>query len=167
MTDFVLFAALFIVFIVLRGNASLVGTFDLTLALEETLLLLFSSVTYGMALVAAVRMNRAMTLGLLGATALLGSAFLYLEVSEFLSLILAGHGPQTNGLYSAFFTLVGTHGLHIAVGLVWMMFVCGLVLWQGLTRQVMRKMLLLGLFWHFLDLVWIFIFTIVYLMSVL
>ncbi len=106
-----------------------------------------------------------MVVASLVATALLGFAFLTMEISEFSRLIAAGNGPQTDGFLSSFFTLVATHGLHITVGLLWVIALIISISMKGLTRSNMRKLALWSLFWHFLDIVWIFIFTIVYLMG--
>jgi cytochrome o ubiquinol oxidase subunit 3 len=169
MTDFVLFAALFAVYAVLRGNTfggpSGAQLFDLPYALVETLLLLTSSFTCGLALLAARAGSLRLVLSGLGATALLGTTFVVMEVSEFMRLIAAGNTPQLSGFLSSFFTLVGTHGLHITVGLVWIVALMIVITRSGLTRSNMRKLMLFSLFWHFLDIIWIFIFTIVYLMG--
>ena len=101
-----------------------------------------------------------------GVTFVLGVAFLGMELTEFSHLIAEGNGPARSGFLSAFFTLVDTHGLHITVGLLWM----AVMIWQvrrlGLTRHTLRRLTLLTLFWHFLDVIWIFIFTVVYLLGV-
>jgi cytochrome o ubiquinol oxidase subunit 3 len=99
-------------------------------------------------------------------TVLLGAAFLCIEIAEFRDLINAGMGPQSSGFFSAFFTLVGTHGLHILAGLIWMVSLAAAIVQRGLTPSNMRKLVLLSMFWHFLDIVWIFIFTIVYLIAI-
>jgi cytochrome o ubiquinol oxidase subunit 3 len=170
MTDCILFASLFATYVVLRGNTA--GgpggseLFDMSFVLAETLILLTSSFTCGLAVVAAKTGRKHLILPALGATFLLGAIFLTLELSEFATLAAAGHSWQASAFLSAFFTLVGTHGLHIAVGLLWI----GVIAWQfmrrGLTAGVMRRLVLFSLFWHFLDIIWIFIFTIVYLMGV-
>ncbi len=169
MTDCILFASLFATYVILRGNTN--GgpggstLFDMPFVLVETLILLTSSFTCGLAIIAAKAGRRCLILSALGATFLLGVSFLTLELSEFTRLAAAGHSWQASAFLSAFFTLVGTHGLHITVGLLWV----GVIAWQlmrrGLTAGVMRRLVLFSLFWHFLDIVWIFIFTIVYLMG--
>jgi cytochrome o ubiquinol oxidase subunit 3 len=189
MTDFVLFASLFAVYAVLRGNtfglpAQTGGPsgrelFDLPYVLIETLLLLTSSFTFGLVFLAARSGKRSLTLLALAVTAILGLSFVIMEVSEFTRLIAAGNGPQLSGFLSSYFALVGTHGLHVAIGLIWMVALMisiargtsprrsGLRPREGgFTRSNMRKLMLLGMFWHFLDIIWIFIFTIVYLMGV-
>ena len=168
MTDFMLFASLFAVFIVLRGPAfggSSVVFFDMKLVLAETLILLSSSFTCGLFLLAARAGHDRSVITWMYVTILLGLAFLGIELSEFRTLLLEGNGPASSGFFSAFFTLVGTHGLHIAVGLIWMIALAAAIVQDGLTNAHMRKLMLLGMFWHFLDIVWIFIFSIVYLIG--
>jgi cytochrome o ubiquinol oxidase subunit 3 len=164
MTDFVLFASLFGVFMVLRSSPA--GGFSLPFVLTETIILLTSSFTCGLSLLAARAGSKQHVLLWLGATAILGASFVTLEVSEFGRLIAQGEGPQQSGFLSSYFTLVGTHGFHVTLGLVWMIVLMFSIVMRGLTRSNMRKLMLLSLFWHFLDIVWIFIFTIVYLMGV-
>lgn len=171
MTDCILFASLFATYIVLRGNTY--GgpgggeLFDLPFVLTETMILLTSSFICGMVVLAARAGKLKLVLGLLAGTLLLGGAFLAMELKEFTELVHEGHSWQSSAFLSAFFTLVGTHGAHIAVGMLW-----GLVLaWQfvkrGITRATSRQLMLFSMFWHFLDVVWIFIFTVVYLMGVM
>jgi cytochrome o ubiquinol oxidase subunit 3 len=170
MTDFVLFATLFAVYAVLRnstyGGLSGAQLFDLPYVLIETILLLSSSFTCGLALLAARAGSTRLVILSLGATALLGASFVFMEVSEFARLISAGNTPQLSGFLSSYFTLVGTHGLHVTIGLVWILALIIAIAAHGLTRANMRKLMLFSLFWHFLDIVWIFIFTIVYLMAI-
>jgi cytochrome o ubiquinol oxidase subunit 3 len=169
MTDLIMFAALFAAYAVLRdgtfGGPGGRELFDLPGALTETLILLTSSFTCGLAMIAVHRgkINQAMT-GL-GVTLILGITFLWRELGEFSGLIARGNGPQRNAFLSSFFTLVGTHGLHIAVGLLWMIVAIIQIKVRGTTPFITSKLDRLALFWHFLDIVWIFIFTIVYLMS--
>lgn len=166
MTDFVLFASLFATYAVLRTGAmpgSLV--FSAPFVLLETVILLTSSFTSGLTLLAARSGSRAWVVAGLVTTFSLGARFLTMEMSEFSKLITEGSGPQTNGFLSSYFTLVGTHGLHIAVGLVWATALAIAIARAGLTRLNMRKLMLWSMFWHFLDIVWIFIFTIVYLLA--
>ncbi len=170
MTDFVLFASLFAIFAVLRGNTfggpTMSGIFDGPYLLTETVLLLASSFTCGLTLLAARAGNRRDVLVGLFVTALLGAFFVMMEFSEFSWLIATGSGPQRSGFLSAYFTLVGTHGLHVVAGLLWIIALMFAIVRRGLTRANMRKLALLSLFWHFLDIVWIFIFTIVYLLGI-
>ncbi len=167
MTDLLMFAILFAVYAVLHGNTLGGETgrdlFSLPLALQETLLLLTSSFTCGIAMIAARQRKKAQTLLWFGITFALGLAFLGLELYEFAEFIHEGHTMQTNAFLSSFFVLVGTHGLHITSGLLWMGVTLIYVMKRGLNDHLVRKLAMLSLFWHFLDIVWIFIFTTVYL----
>ncbi len=171
MTDCILFASLFATFAVLRtataGGPGGQEIFQLPLVLVETVILLVSSFTCGLAVLAAKRGRKRELLSWLGVTYILGVAFLTIEIMEFTHLIGEGHGWQQSAFLSAFFTLVGTHGVHIFVGLLWLVVLAVLIVKRGLTPSVMRKLGLFAIFWHFLDLVWIFIFTVVYLMGVI
>jgi cytochrome o ubiquinol oxidase subunit 3 len=171
MTDCVLFASLFATYAVLQGNTyggpSGSELFSLPFVLVETLLLLTSSFTCGLAVLALQRLDKKMVLGWFGVTFLLGLAFLTMELTEFHKLILEGNSYQRSGFLSAFFTLVGTHGLHIASGLLWMVVLGVRVARRGLDRTSIRRLTLLSLFWHFLDVIWIFIFSIVYMIGAL
>ncbi len=170
MTDFVLFASLFAVFIVLRSNGMAAGVgaalFDMRLVLAETLILLVSSLTCGLFLLAARAGHVRQVLAWMCVTVLLGAAFVGIELIEFNTLMHEGYGPGASGFMSAFFTLVGTHGLHVSAGILWMLILAWKLMQSGLTRAHMRKLMMLGMFWHFLDVIWIFIFTIVYLMHI-
>ncbi len=169
MTDLLMFAVLFAVYAVLHGNT--VGgptggqLFSQPQALAETLILLTSSFTCGIGMIAARRGNKNQVLTWFGLTFLLGLAFLSLELQEFAEFIGEGHTMSSNAFLSSFFVLVGTHGLHIISGLFWMLVTLVFIVVRGLNRHLVRKLALLSLFWHFLDIVWIFIFTIVYLMA--
>ena len=169
MTDLLMFAVLFAVYAVLHGNTAGGPTgdqlFSQPQALAETLILLTSSFTCGVGMIAARRGNKNQVLAWFGLTFLLGAAFLSLELQEFAEFIQEGHTMSSNAFLSSFFVLVGTHGVHIISGLFWMLVTLLYVLVRGLNRQLVRKLALLSLFWHFLDIVWIFIFTIVYLMA--
>ena len=169
MTDCVLFASLFATFAVLRNNTygGSPGSelFSLPYVLTETLLLLTSSFSCGLAMLAARRGDKRSVLLLFGLTFLLGAAFLGLELSEFRHLAADGNSWRRSGFLSSFFTLVGTHGLHISIGLLWMAISMYQVVRRGLGRTTIRRLTMLSLFWHFLDIVWIFIFTIVYLLG--
>ncbi len=167
MTDLIMFAALFATYAVLHGNTfggpGPTDLFSLPNVLLETLILLTSSFTCGLATIATLRGKKNQTLAWFCVTALLGITFLVLELKEFASFVAAGHTWQSSAFLSAFFTLVGTHGLHIFFGLLWMIILLVIVARRGLTESIVSKLTRLGLFWHFLDIVWIFIFTIVYL----
>ncbi|MEJ2509803.1 MAG: cytochrome o ubiquinol oxidase subunit III [Gammaproteobacteria bacterium] len=171
MSDCVLFAALFATFAVLgrnyAGGPGGKALFDLHYTLGETLFLLASSVTYGFAMLSATAEQRRRTLGWLALTFLLGLCFIGMELHEFYGMIAAGHGPQRSGFLSAFFTLVGTHGAHVTFGLIWMAVMMAQVSVKGLSTPVRSRLLRLSMFWHFLDIVWIGVFTVVYLMGVM
>jgi cytochrome o ubiquinol oxidase subunit III len=171
MTDFVLFASLFSVYAVLRAN-SVAGitasqVFSGPYVLAETLILLTSSFFCGLSLLAARAGRKDMVLFWLVITAVFGATFLTMELSEFGKLITDGNGWQASGFLSSYFALVGTHGLHIFIGLIWALALIASIWTRGLSRSNMRKLMLWSMFWHFLDVVWIFIFTIVYLLPIL
>jgi cytochrome o ubiquinol oxidase subunit 3 len=169
MTDCVLFASLFATFAVLRnstyGGPNGHELFSLPFVLSETLILLTSSFTCGLAILAARQQKRNVVAGWLVITFLLGLSFLVLEVSEFRHLAAEGNSWRRSAFLSSFFTLVATHGLHITTGLLWMWVMLQQIFKRGITSTIMRKLTLLSLFWHFLDIIWIFIFTVVYLLS--
>lgn len=169
MTDLLMFAVLFAAYVVLRG-ATFGGPgarelFSLPNALAETMILLVSSFTSSVATVAARKGRVGQVLAWSAATFALGAAFLGFELAEFSELVADGNGPQRNAFLSSFFTLVATHGIHIAVGLLWMAVAMVQIRLRGLTARVLSGLERLELFWHFLDVVWIFIFTVVYLMA--
>jgi cytochrome o ubiquinol oxidase subunit 3 len=171
MSDAIIFALLFATYVVMSknfaGGPNGQTLFDLVRTFGETMLLLFSSITFGFASV-AIRLGKQETaLAWLAVTFVLGAAFLGLEISEFTGMIAQDAGPQRSGFLSAFFTLVGTHGLHVTMGLIWIVILALQVLVKGLTPPVVSRLFRLGLFWHFLDIVWIGIFSIVYLPGVL
>ena len=170
MTDVVVFSSLFAVYLVLvnahAGGPGPQDIFSANFALLQTVILLASSFTCGLAAVFLRRGNKRASMGLLGLTAVLGASFLALELTEFSKLIAEGHSWRVSGFLSAFFTLVGTHGLHITIGLLWL---GTLLVYMMRTKQgadMVRNVTLFALFWHFLDIIWIFIFTVVYLMGV-
>lgn len=169
MTDLLMFAVLFACYAVLHkntfGGEGADRLFSLPLALWETLILLTSSFTCGLGMAYARYNDKKKTVLFFGITFLLGLSFLGLEFSEFGKLIGEGNIPQKSAFLSSFFTLVGTHGIHISSGLLWLGILLFAIWKKGLTRGNIRKLTLLSLFWHFLDIVWIFIFTMVYLMG--
>jgi cytochrome o ubiquinol oxidase subunit 3 len=167
MTDCVLFASLFATFAVLR-NSTFGGPagnelFSLPFVLIETLVLLTSSFTAGLGLLAARRRVKQQVLIWFGITMLLGLFFLTMELTEFHKLAVEGNSWRRSGFLSAFFTLVGTHGAHITAGLIWMTVMMMSVIQKGITAGNLKRLTMLSLFWHFLDIIWIFIFTVVYL----
>ena len=169
MSDCVLFASIFAGFVVLRdslaGGPSGRELFDLSFVAIETGLLLVSSLTYGLAMLAAGQGNLRTVFVWLGITFLCGLGFVGMEVHEFGKLIAEGAGPDRSAFLSGFFTLVGTHGLHVTSGLVWMAVMAVQLAMRGLTVVNRTRLLCLSLFWHFLDIVWIGVFSIVYLMG--
>ncbi|WP_374672897.1 cytochrome o ubiquinol oxidase subunit III [Ideonella sp.] len=171
MSDLLIFAVLFAVFAVLGRNyaagPSGADLFDLELVAVNTALLLLSSITYGFAMIAMLRGHQAGVLGWLALTGLLGLGFLGIELYEFAHLIHEGATPQRSAFLSSFFTLVGTHGLHVAFGTVWLATLMVQVSRHGLIHANKRRLVCLSMFWHFLDVVWIAVFTFVYLMGVL
>ncbi len=171
MTDCLVFATLFATYAVLHGQTfggpSSKELFNLPLAFAETMLLLFSSVTCGCALLASVSQKRSQVIFWLIVTFILGASFIGIELSEFKEFIDQGNSFKRSAFLSSFFTLVGTHGLHVTCGLLWMAVMIAQVFFSGITQDTFRRLVIFGLFWHFLDLVWIFIFTVVYLMGVI
>lgn len=169
MSDCVLFACLFATFAVLHGNTydgfGIKQFIDLPYVLSETVLLLTSSFTFGMATLNMYKENRGKVIVWLIMTFILGASFVVLELKEFAHLISEGHGPTASGAMSAFFALVGTHGLHVMMGLFWMLVMIIQVGVFNVNSDIKRRLTYLGLFWAFLDIVWIFVFTIVYLMG--
>lgn len=170
MTDLLLFATLFATYAVLHGNTfggpSGAELFSPPYVLTETLLLLTSSFTCGIGAVMA-RSGKKQTSSLLFvATFILGLAFLILEVSEFRHLVSEGNSWTRSGFLSAFFTLVGTHGMHITVGLLWIATLLPKIWKNGFTENNLRRLTMFSMFWHFLDIIWIFIFSIVYMLGV-
>jgi len=167
MTDCVLFACLFATYAVLHNNTfggpSGRELFSLPYVLAETLILLTSSFSCGLGLLAARAQNKRQVFGWFALTFALGIAFLVLELTEFRHLAREGNSWTRSGFLSSFFTLVGTHGAHITVGLIWMATLMAKLWRTGFTKMTVKRLTLLSLFWHFLDVVWIFIFTIVYL----
>lgn len=170
MTDCILFASLFATYVVLRGatagGPSGAELFQMPMVLAETLILLTSSFTCGLALITMKQRKKLESLLWLAATFAFGGAFLFIEIQEFIVLVAEGYSWQRSAFLSAFFTLVGTHGLHISVGLLWLLTLLVVIIKNGFTSKITRQFGLFALFWHFLDLVWIFIFTVVYLMGV-
>lgn len=171
MSDAIIFALLFATYVVMSsrtaGGPTGVDEFDLTHTFIETMLLLLSSTTFGFASVFLKAERRGSVLAWLLVTVLLGAGFVGMEVSEFRGMIMRGARPDRSGFLSAFFTLVGTHGLHVSVGLGWIVILWIQALVRGLTPAVASRLYRLGLFWHFLDIVWIGIFSVVYLSGLL
>jgi cytochrome o ubiquinol oxidase subunit III len=171
MSDCLIFACLFATYAVLgrnyAGGASGAELFDLPVVAVNTGFLLVSSITYGFAMLAAQGQRVKATMVWLAVTGVFGACFLGLELTEFAHLIAEGNGPQRSGFLTAFFSLVGTHGLHVTFGIVWLITLMFQLGKHGLTPENFRRLTCLSMFWHFLDVIWIGVFTFVYLMGVL
>jgi cytochrome o ubiquinol oxidase subunit 3 len=171
MSDAIIFSLLFATYAVMVHNTADgpagKDVFSLSRAFVETLFLLFSTATFGCASLAMRDGKKATVLAYLLVTFVLGVGFVTLEISEFWGLVAAGAGPDRSGFLSSFFTLVGTHGLHVTFGLIWIVVLGAQVMVKGLTLPVTSRLFRLSLFWHFLDIVWIGIFSVVYLPGVL
>ena len=171
LSDIVLFSALFATYASLvhasDGGPTTNQLFHRDLVAIETLALLVSSFVCGLAMIAAKRANMLWTQGWLVVTGLLGIVFLSIELYEFGSMISEGAGPQRSAFLSAFFTLVGCHGAHVTCGLLWIGTMMAQVWAKGFQPHIMRRLLCLSVFWHALDIIWVAIFTIVYLIGTL
>jgi cytochrome o ubiquinol oxidase subunit 3 len=171
MSDCLIFACLFATYAVLgrnyAGGPTGAELFELPTVALNTAFLLLSSITYGFAMLAMQARKVGSMQTWLALTGLFGACFLGLELSEFAHLIHIGAGPQRSGFLTAFFTLVGTHGLHVTFGIVWLVTLMTQVARHGLTAANQRRLLCLSMFWHFLDVIWIGVFSFVYLMGAL
>ncbi|ATZ10872.1 cytochrome o ubiquinol oxidase subunit III [Erwinia amylovora] len=171
MSDCIIFATLFATYGVMvnntAGGPAGKDIFELPFVLVETALLLLSSITYGFAVINMNKGHKGAVIGWLALTFLFGLGFIGMEIYEFHHLIAEGFGPDRSGFLSGFFTLVGTHGLHVTSGLIWMLVLMYQVAKRGLNDTNRTRIMCLSLFWHFLDVVWICVFTIVYLMGVM
>ena len=171
MSDCLIFAVLFATHGVLGRNyaagPSPADLFDLPLVAINTAMLLFSSITYGFAMLQMERNAKMETIFWLGVTAVFGLAFLGLELYEFYHLIQEGAGPTRSAFLSSFFTLVGTHGLHVTFGIIWIVTMMVQVKMHGLIPENRRRLMCLSMFWHFLDVIWIGVFSFVYLIGVI
>ncbi len=169
MSDCVLFATLFAVYAVFHthtfGGPSGKELFDLPFVFIETLFLLFSSFTFGLAMLSRNSGSIARVTGWLWVTAILGICFIAMEIYEFHHLYVEGHYWASSAFLSSFFALVGTHGLRVTLGIVWIISMIFQLKKHGMTPLTKTKLTYLGLFWHFLDIVWIFVFSVVYLMG--
>lgn len=169
LSDIVIFACLFAAYAVLAGataggpNARQI--YDLDRVAWETACLLGSSFFCGLATIAVAQRNQLLTQAALAATGVLGLAFLLLEGSEFGALIAAGDGPSRSGFLTGFFSLVGCHGIHVTVGLLWLGTMMAQFMAKGFRADIRRRFLCFSMFWHFLDVVWVAIFSLVYLVG--
>jgi cytochrome o ubiquinol oxidase subunit III len=170
LSDIVMFSAFFATYAVLSGNTN--GgpggrdVFDLRNVAIETTCLLLSSFSCGMASLAAGARNKAAFYAAMAVTFVLGAAFITLEVREFVSLIQVGDGPSRSAFFSAFFALVGCHGAHVSAGLLWLLTMIAQVFAKGFRPEILRRILCFTLFWHALDIIWVAVFTVVYLLGV-
>ncbi|AZV94929.1 cytochrome o ubiquinol oxidase subunit III [Bordetella sp. J329] len=171
MSDVVLFGSLFATYVVLMnayaGGPTGQEIFNLKFVLGETFVLLFSSITFGYASLAIHRGDKTNALRWLCVTFVLGALFIAMEIYEFQHLASIGAGPSRSAFLGAFYGLVGTHGLHVTAGLIWLAVLTHQTSMDGLTPRNQTRLACLGLFWHFLDLVWICVFTVVYLTGAL
>jgi len=171
MSDCLIFAMLFAAYGVLGGNYAAgpapKDLFDLKLVALNTTMLLLSSITYGFAMLTMEKSKVGQTQLWLAITGLFGLAFLGIELTEFAHMIHEGATPQRSAFLSSFFTLVGTHGLHVTFGLIWLVTLMVQVKTYGLIEANRRRLVCLSMFWHFLDVIWIGVFTFVYLMGML
>ncbi|WP_051390100.1 cytochrome (ubi)quinol oxidase subunit III [Bradyrhizobium sp. Ec3.3] len=169
LSDIVMFSAFFAAYAVLSGETaggpSGKDLFDLNRVALETACLLLSSFACGVASIGARARSDFMYYGAMTATALLGAAFLFLEIREFAGMIALGAGPTRSAFLTSFFALVGCHGLHVTLGLLWLLTMMAQVFAKGYRADIMRRVLCFGLFWHTLDIIWVGIFTVVYLME--
>ena len=169
LSDFIMFSGLFAAYAVLSGNTAGGPTgpelFNLRNVFIETMCLLFSSYTCGLGALSAERRQSGRFLIFAALTFVLGAAFLVIECSEFAGMVGKGAGPSRSGFLSAFFTLVGMHGVHVASGLIALIYLVAQVIANGLHAAVLRRLLCWSLFWHALDIVWVGVFTLVYLMG--
>jgi cytochrome o ubiquinol oxidase subunit III len=171
MSDCLIFAVLFATYGVLgrnyAGGPSGAELFELPVVAVNTAVLLLSSITFGMGMIAANEGKKVETLAWLAVTGLFGCVFLGLELKEFAHLIADGAGPGRSAFLSSFFTLVGTHGLHVTFGVIWLVTMMVHVAKGGLTEKNRQGLFCLSMFWHFLDVVWIGVFSFVYLLGAL
>jgi cytochrome o ubiquinol oxidase subunit III len=170
LSDIVMFSGLFAAYAVLARNTAGGPTgrevFNLHNVFIETMCLLLSSYTCGLGALSAERRQRGRFLLFAALTFVLGAAFLFIESTEFAGMVAKGAGPSRSAFLSSFFTLVGTHGVHVTSGLIWLLYLVAQVIIKGLRPPVLRRLLCWSLFWHALDIVWIGVITLVYLMGV-
>ncbi len=170
LSDIIMFSAFFATYAVLSGQTA--GgpagkdVFHLHIVAIETACLLLSSFTCGIASIGARAFNNLMYYGCMAATAVLGAGFLFLEIREFAGMVAIGAGPTRSAFLSSFFTLVGCHGLHVTLGLLWLLTMMAQVFAKGYRHDILRRILCFALFWHTLDIIWVGIFTVVYLTGV-
>lgn len=171
MSDCILFASLFAIYAVLCNNTANIITgkdiFILPFIFIETCCLLLSSLTYGITMIYVKKLNIKQTILWINITFILGLLFISMEFYEFYHLIHRGYGPHTSAFLSSFFVLVGTHGAHIIIGLTWIIVMIAHIFLEGITHVNQVRLECLSLFWHFLDIIWICVFTEVYLIGMI
>jgi cytochrome o ubiquinol oxidase subunit 3 len=169
LSDIIMFSGLFAAYAVLSGSTASGPTgrelFNLHNAFIETACLLFSSYTCGLGALSAERQHRERFYVFAALTFILGAAFLFIEVSEFAGMVSKDAGPSRSAFLSSFFALVGMHGAHVTSGLLWLVYMVAQVVVKGLRPHVLRRLLCFSLFWHALDIIWVGVFTLVYLMG--
>jgi cytochrome o ubiquinol oxidase subunit III len=169
LSDIVMFSCFFASYAVLLGQTaggpSGAQLFDLRNVAAETALLLLSSFTCGLASISVDLRNAPWYQAAMAATCVLGLGFLALEFREFSDLVARGAGPTRSAFLSAFFTLVGCHGLHVSVGILWLLTMMAQVYAKGFRADICRRLLCFALFWHALDIIWVAIFSVVYLVG--
>jgi cytochrome o ubiquinol oxidase subunit III len=169
LSDIVMFSGLFAAYAVLSGNTAGGPTgrdlFDLRNVFIETICLLVSSYTCGLAALFAERRRSGRVFLFFLLTFVLGAAFLYIEINEFAGMVRAGAGPSRSAFLSAFFTLVGMHGAHVTAGLIWLVYMTAQIAAKGLRQPILQRVLCWSLFWHALDIIWVGVLTLVYLMG--
>ena len=170
LSDFTLFSALFAAYAVLSGRTAggptVAEVINLRHGFIETMCLLLSSYACGLGALSAERRQRERFLIFTVFTFGLGAAFLFIEISDFIDMVRVGAGPSRSAFLSAFWALVGTHGAHVTSGLVWLTYMVAQVVAKGLQPHVLRRLLCFSLFWHALDIIWVGVLTVVYLMGV-
>ncbi|MEI6531371.1 MAG: cytochrome o ubiquinol oxidase subunit III [Chlamydiota bacterium] len=171
MTDCLIFVTLFCAYAVLHtstfGGPSSKDLYSLPMAFTETIVLLLSSATCGLGVLAAVKNHKKSAMLWLSVAFICGASFVSMELAEFSGLVAEGNSWTRSAFLTSFFALVGTHGLHVSIGLFWLLVIIGQLFFKGITKETFRRLVVFSMFWHFLDLVWIFIFTFVYLMGVI
>lgn len=170
MTDCLLFGTLFSTYAILHhstfGGPGAKELFDLKTVIAETAVLLVSSAACGLGVIASIKGKKGQMFLWLIAAFLLGASFVTMELHEFSGIVREGYSWKTSAFLTSFFTLVGTHGLHVSIGLFWLLILLLQLVFLGVTTHTFRRLVIFSMFWHFLDLVWIFIFTFVYLLGV-
>lgn len=169
MTDAIMFGSLFATYAVLHNNTyggpGIQSIMSLPHVLIQTLVFLVSCLTYGLGYVSLMKGNQGGLKLWLLVTFVLGLVFLTMQYNEYACILAGGHSWQSSAFFSSYFTMTGVYSLHIVVGLIWMLVLLVQLLMQGTTSTMNTRFTCLGLYWNYLNIIWIFIFTIVYLMG--